>query len=85
MWTTLRALEEHAALRRRMAAHAERVGRFVTARKLEARAKDAERRAGSLRGMLLREKRGEPRLVDKPAAAAAEAKRNGRTRRRTGS
>jgi two-component system, chemotaxis family, protein-glutamate methylesterase/glutaminase len=85
MWTALRALEEHAALRRRMAAHAERVGRFVTARELEARAKDAERRAGSLRGMLLREERGEPRLVDKPAAAAAEAKRNGRTRQRTGS
>jgi two-component system, chemotaxis family, protein-glutamate methylesterase/glutaminase len=83
MWTALRALEEQAALRRRMAQHAEHVGRRVTARELETRAKDAERRASSLRRMLMQEQRAEPRLVQKPSAAA-ESKRSGRGKQRGG-
>jgi two-component system, chemotaxis family, protein-glutamate methylesterase/glutaminase len=83
MWTALRALEEQAALRRRMAEHSERVGRHTTAREFEANARDAERRAGSLRRMLLRDEPAEPRLLNKPATAS-ETKRNGRKQRSGG-
>jgi two-component system chemotaxis response regulator CheB len=77
LWSALRALEEQAALSRRMAQHAEHVGRLPTAREFEAKARDAERRAGTLRRMLLREDRtAEPRLLEKSTAS----KRSARTR-----
>lgn len=83
LWSALRALEEQAALWRRMGQHAYHVGRTTTGRELESQAKDAERRAGTLRRMLLQdEAASEPRLLP---SAMANGKRNGRKRRtRTG-
>jgi two-component system chemotaxis response regulator CheB len=49
LWSALRALEEQAALWRRMAQHAEQVDRAPTAQEFEAKAEDAEKRAQSLR------------------------------------
>jgi two-component system chemotaxis response regulator CheB len=83
LWSALRALEEQAALWRRMAQHADHVGRATTAREFENSAKDAEKRAGSLRRMLLREdQRAEPRILEKPTAA--DGKRGGRSRNSRG-
>ena len=54
LWTAPRALEEQAALRRRMAVHALHVGRDPDARRFEREAKDAELRAATIRQMLFR-------------------------------
>jgi hypothetical protein len=54
LWAGLRALEEQAALRRRMAQHAEKVGRGANAREFDRLARDAETRAATLRRLLLR-------------------------------
>lgn len=53
LWSALRALEEQAAFRRRLALHASHVGRVSSAREFVAQARDAERRAASLRRWLL--------------------------------
>lgn len=52
LWSALRALEEQAALRRRMAAHAEHVRQLPNAREFQAQARDAEERAATLRRIL---------------------------------
>ena len=77
LWSALRALEEQAGLRRRMALHAEHVGRRDAVRQFEEEAKQAERRAGTLRRLL--SGAGEPRLVEAPAAAP-DTKRTSRRR-----
>lgn len=83
LWSALRALEEQAALSRRMAQHAEHVGRTPAAREYEAKAKDAERRASSLRRMLLQDERpGEPRMVEK--STVADGQRGARSRKLRG-
>lgn len=71
LWAGLRALEEQAALRRRMAQHAEKVGRVANAREFERLAKDAEIRAASMRRLLLRQ--NSPRDLQPGDAPAAEA------------
>jgi two-component system chemotaxis response regulator CheB len=53
LWGALRALEEQASFRRRMALHAEHAGRLAHAREFEKEAKESEDRAGSLRRLLL--------------------------------
>jgi two-component system, chemotaxis family, protein-glutamate methylesterase/glutaminase len=83
LWSALRALEEQAALRRRMADHAGKVGRYVTAREFEKAAKDAERRAGSLRRILLREERNQPHLLEQPQTVG-DSKRTRRSKQRGG-
>ena len=80
LWAALRALEEQASLCRRMAAHAERVGRAVSAHQFEDQAKTADRRAATMRRLLLREEEVRtPRVLSK--ATASNGKRNGRKRR----
>jgi two-component system chemotaxis response regulator CheB len=82
MWSALRALEEQAALRRRMAEHAEHLGHAVAARQLQHDAKDAERQASTMRQLLLREDvDGKPQPL--PAPRHASSKRKGRSKRRT--
>jgi two-component system chemotaxis response regulator CheB len=82
LWSALRALEEQAALRRRMAQHAEHVGRASTARELEAAAKDAERRASTMRRLLLRQEPANLHAFD--AETASDRGRGARTRRQSG-
>jgi two-component system chemotaxis response regulator CheB len=80
LWAGLRALEEQAGLRRRMAHHAEKVGRLASAREFERHAKDAEVRAASMRRLLLRhDQPGELQLVE---PGAAESKSTERAKRR---
>jgi two-component system chemotaxis response regulator CheB len=76
LWSALRALEEQAALRRQMAQHAEHIGRLPSVREYERQAKEAERQAGTLREMLLRD---EPR-APRPVASARRAGRGKRKR-----
>jgi two-component system chemotaxis response regulator CheB len=80
LWSGLRALEEQAALRRRMVQHAEHIGRVGSARELDSEAKEAERRAALLRRLLTRDAHEQARVLSKPAAA--DGKRAGRGRRR---
>jgi two-component system, chemotaxis family, protein-glutamate methylesterase/glutaminase len=82
LWAGLRALEEQAGLRRRMAQHAERVGRLASAREFERLAKEAEVRAATMRRVLLRPE--EDRDLQLVEPAAAEAKGTERARRRRG-
>ena len=84
LWAALRALEEQAALWRRMADHAEHVGRLPSSRQFGTQAKDAERRATTLRRMLLKEEDGlQPSIVER--TTAANGKRTSRpARKRTG-
>ena len=64
LWAGLRALEEQAGLRRRMAQHAEKVGRLESAREFDRHAKEAETRAATLRRLLVgKEQQGELHLV----------------------
>jgi two-component system chemotaxis response regulator CheB len=79
MWGALRALEEQAALWRRMAQHAEDVRRGTTAREFEARAKDAERRANTLRRLLLDDEQTRPHILQ--TSTASNGKRTVRKRR----
>jgi two-component system chemotaxis response regulator CheB len=72
LWAGLRALEEQAGLRRRMARHAERVGRVANAREFERLAKDSEVRAATMRRVLLRQ--NAPGDLQPRVAVATEAK-----------
>ncbi|HYU78272.1 MAG TPA: chemotaxis protein CheB [Vicinamibacterales bacterium] len=71
LWIAFRALEEQSALRRRMAQHAERVGRVVSARQLESQARVAEERAEWMRRLLMSESRESDRKVAATGVAAA--------------
>jgi two-component system, chemotaxis family, protein-glutamate methylesterase/glutaminase len=82
LWAGLRALEEQAGLHRRMARHAEKVGRLANAREFERLAKEAEVRAASMRRLLLRhDQHGGLQLVE---PAASEPKTTERAKRRRG-
>ncbi len=52
LWTAYRALEERAALARRLATRARERGHAITADRFEMQAEDAERRAEIVRGAL---------------------------------
>lgn len=80
LWSALRALEEQAALRRRMALHAEHVGRLTSAREFSEEAKEAERRASALRRVLTRE--SVQRVREMPKTTAANGRRSTRAKRR---
>jgi two-component system chemotaxis response regulator CheB len=56
LWGALRALEEHAMLRRRMADHAQGIGRGSSAREFEREAKRTELRASTIRRLLQAER-----------------------------
>lgn len=59
LWSALRALEEHAALQRRMAEHARQGGLDALRERYEARVQAAEERAALIRQVLLREEGNE--------------------------
>jgi two-component system, chemotaxis family, protein-glutamate methylesterase/glutaminase len=84
LWSALRALEEQASLRRRMAQHAEKIGRRAVAREFEKQAQSAEQRAGSMRRMLLRQGR-DAATGALDGSTASDTSRSARAaRRRTG-
>jgi two-component system, chemotaxis family, protein-glutamate methylesterase/glutaminase len=84
LWSALRALEEQAALRRRMAQHAEHIGRLDAARQFEVEAKDSERRAGTMRRMLLREESPAEETVPDTPAVESVGREEPRARLRDG-
>jgi two-component system chemotaxis response regulator CheB len=84
LWSALRALEEQAALWRRMAQHAEHVGRLQSSRQFEAQALDAERRAMTLRRLLLKEEPAPPARIVEKATVANGGRSRRTTRKRTG-
>ncbi len=82
LWAGLRALEEQAGLRRRMAQHAEKVGRIANAREFEQHAKEAEARAATMRRLLLRrDQHGELQLVEPRAVKGPERAKRRRSSR----
>jgi two-component system chemotaxis response regulator CheB len=72
LWRALRALEEHAELRRRMASRAQKGGLDALAEGWDAEADDAERRADDVRRFL---KNGRPRSDTPAVPGARRAKR----------
>lgn len=73
LWSALRALEENAALCRRMGDRIERAGLDELARRYRDDAGQGEQRAGVLRRVLHRDDRAQPRPADAQAPHAAPA------------
>ena len=71
LWTALRALEEHAALARRLAERAGTRGQTTSAAALTEQAMDAEHHASSLRQVLDSGVRGQPGIASAVSQAAS--------------
>jgi two-component system chemotaxis response regulator CheB len=74
LWSAVRVLEEHAELRRRMAARAERAGLADVSRGFETSAHDSQRQAAAIRDLLFARRTPEPDRDGPPAAPMPEAR-----------
>jgi two-component system chemotaxis response regulator CheB len=84
LWTALRALEEKAALRRRMAGQARRGQMAVVAETYEVHARESEEQAERLRAVLTDGDGRAPATESPPDARRAPAARRSGARRRVG-
>jgi two-component system, chemotaxis family, protein-glutamate methylesterase/glutaminase len=77
LWAALRALEEKAALRRRVASRANIRNMTALAETYETQAHDAEQRAAVIRGVLIDDSLSEEPETIKPAARQAKSRSSG--------
>jgi two-component system chemotaxis response regulator CheB len=76
LWSAVRVLEEHAELRRRMAARSAKAGLADVSRGFDASARDSQRQAAAIRELLFRRNTPEP---DRDATPRRRTRPQGRT------